>query len=93
MFFSVILPSCREHPVLKNTVSFLEFFFLLCGAVIIFADPKYSYADPNPTSHNDADPDPRPIKVMRICDHWSIDPPRSILSSHCDRLRPSIAPF
>ncbi len=63
------------------------------------AVPHNLDADPNPTFHFDADPDPAPsqrIKVMKIFDHWHKDSPRfhfDPASLHCERPRPSIAPF
>jgi hypothetical protein len=39
-------------------------------------DPHYFNADPDPAFHLHADPDPAlQHTVIRICDHWSRDPP------------------
>jgi hypothetical protein len=51
------------------------------------ADPHNLNADPDPAIHwnvENADPDsvPHNIKVMRICDHLSTDPPSLIVSLH-----------
>jgi hypothetical protein len=35
-----------------------------------------SMQTPDPSFHFNADPDPAPHQLMRICDHWSTDPLR-----------------
>jgi hypothetical protein len=73
-------------------------------------DPSFHFnadPDPDPSFHCVADPDPDPtshfririllvIKVMRICDHWSTDPPRLHFESprpHCSVCGPPLLRF
>jgi hypothetical protein len=40
-------------------------------------DPTFHlHEDPDPAFYFIADPDPHQKKMMGICTHWSIDPPR-----------------
>jgi hypothetical protein len=63
------------------------------------ADPHHINANPDSCFHFDAVTDPAIlflIRVMRICDHWSQDPPRlhfNPLRLHCECLGRSMAPF
>jgi hypothetical protein len=62
--------------------------------------------EPDPSVHHDVDPEALftfmliriliLIKVTRICDHWSTDPPRlhfEHLRLHGERPQPSLTPF
>ncbi len=43
----------------------------------VLLESKVSYPDPDPAFHFSADPDldPAPLMVLRIYDHWPVDPP------------------
>jgi hypothetical protein len=54
-------------------------------------------ADLDISFHFNADPDPTSAPHFKlICDHWPTDPPRLQFEPsrlHCERPRPSVAPF
>ncbi len=64
--------------------------------ILRVVDPHLFYADPDSGFFSNADPIMLIIKVMRIYEHWSQDPPGLHFKPprlHCERTRPSAAPF
>jgi hypothetical protein len=45
------------------------------------ANPQHFDGDPDPCFQSDADPDPVTHQSDKICDHWSLIPPRLLFET------------